>query len=107
MCAQIVADCAARAKGADKQALREGSEKLEGALSEEDKYALAHDETLAHRLQQYRVPALATQADRELEVIVDPERAGFSAWYEMFPRSAGDGTAHGTFRDCVNRLPYI
>ncbi len=45
---------------------------------------------------------------RELEVVVDPERARFSAWYEMFPRSAvNDGRSHGTFADCEARLPYI
>ena len=34
----------------------------------------------------------ATRADRELEVVVDRERARFAAWYEMFPRSgAGRG----------------
>ncbi len=42
-----------------------------------------------------------------LEVVVDPVRARFSTWYEMFPRSArGDGT-HATFRDVVALLPYV
>jgi starch synthase (maltosyl-transferring) len=45
--------------------------------------------------------------ERVLEVVVDPARARFSSWYEMFPRSArGDGT-HGTFRDLAARLPYV
>jgi starch synthase (maltosyl-transferring) len=45
--------------------------------------------------------------EQVLEVVVDPLRARFSSWYEMFPRSArGDG-AHGTFRDLAARLPYI
>src|SRR3954466_10792287 len=35
--------------------------------------------------------------DRTLEVVVEPPRARFSAWYEMFPRSSrGDGQ-HGSF----------
>ncbi len=43
-----------------------------------------------------------------LEIQVDPERARSSAWYEMFPRSASPTPgAHGTFRDCVERLPYV
>jgi starch synthase (maltosyl-transferring) len=42
-----------------------------------------------------------------LEVLVDPVRARFSTWYEMFPRSArGDGR-HATFKDCVALLPYV
>src|SRR3954468_5781956 len=45
--------------------------------------------------------------DRTLEVVVEPPRARFSAWYEMFPRSSrGDGQ-HGSFRDCIKVLPYV
>jgi starch synthase (maltosyl-transferring) len=44
---------------------------------------------------------------RELQLLVDPERARFSAWYELFPRSAGEPGRHGTFRDVEKRLPYI
>ena len=49
-----------------------------------------------------------TVYDRELAVVVDREKAAFSTWYEMFPRSAsGDPHRHGTFKDCEARLPYI
>jgi starch synthase (maltosyl-transferring) len=44
---------------------------------------------------------------RELEVLVDPQRARFSAWYELFPRSAGEAGGHGTFREVEKRIPYI
>ncbi len=48
-----------------------------------------------------------TTYEKALEVIVDPVRARYSTWYEMFPRSArGDG-AHATFRDCIALLPYV
>jgi starch synthase (maltosyl-transferring) len=40
-------------------------------------------------------------------VWVDRERAAFSAWYEMFPRSAGEPGRHGTFRDVIARLPHV
>ncbi|HUG94027.1 MAG TPA: alpha-1,4-glucan--maltose-1-phosphate maltosyltransferase, partial [Planctomycetaceae bacterium] len=50
----------------------------------------------------------ATRFDRDLEVVVDRERARFSAWYEMFPRSAArEPGRHGTFRDVEARLPYV
>ncbi len=42
-----------------------------------------------------------------LEVQVDPVRARFSSWYEMFPRSSRDDGQHGTFRDCEKLLPYV
>jgi starch synthase (maltosyl-transferring) len=38
---------------------------------------------------------------RELRVVVDPLKAKFSTWYEMFPRSVG------TFKDCERALPEI
>ncbi len=40
-------------------------------------------------------------------VVVDPPRARFSSWYEMFPRSAGAPGKHGTLRDCARRVPYV
>lgn len=44
---------------------------------------------------------------RELQVLVEPAKARFSSWYELFPRSAGEGGKHGTFRDVERRLPHI
>jgi starch synthase (maltosyl-transferring) len=47
------------------------------------------------------------ESEPELEVVVDPVKARFSTWYEMFPRSVrGDGR-HGTFKDVVAHLPYV
>ena len=40
-------------------------------------------------------------------VWVDRERAAFSAWYELFPRSTGAPGRHGTFRDVIGRLDYV
>jgi starch synthase (maltosyl-transferring) len=60
---------------------------------------------------QARSPAPPAQRvvtyEKALEVVVDPPRARFSAWYEMFPRSArGDGR-HASFKDVIARLPYV
>ncbi|MGE0459298.1 MAG: 4-alpha-glucanotransferase, partial [Bauldia sp.] len=45
---------------------------------------------------------------RELDLIVDRPAARFSAWYELFPRSASqDATRHGTFDDVLRLLPYV
>jgi starch synthase (maltosyl-transferring) len=44
----------------------------------------------------------------EYRVLVEPARAEFSAWYEMFPRSASPDLARsGTLRDVEARLPYV
>jgi len=42
------------------------------------------------------------------EVVVDRPRAGFGAWYELFPRSlATQPGRHGTFADVERRLPEL
>jgi starch synthase (maltosyl-transferring) len=40
-------------------------------------------------------------------VFVDCERARFSAWYELFPRSLGDPRDHGTLGDVGDQLDRI
>jgi starch synthase (maltosyl-transferring) len=43
-----------------------------------------------------------------LVVSVEPERARFSTWYELFPRSCGPATKpHGTFADVEAELPRL
>jgi starch synthase (maltosyl-transferring) len=43
-----------------------------------------------------------------LRVGIDRERARFSSWYEMFPRSTStEPGRHGTLRDAASLLPYV
>ena len=62
-------------------------------------------------IRKYPDRTLETEYSTVLRVRVDRKRAGFSAWYELFPRSAGEPTrpsgTHGTFKDVMERLPYI
>src|SRR5206468_12771244 len=46
----------------------------------------------------------ATRAERELEVVVDRERARFAAWYEMFPRSGAAADRSATFPEAERGL---
>jgi starch synthase (maltosyl-transferring) len=67
---------------------------------------IALDERLFALAGRYADRSLAARASRPLRV--DPPRAGFSAWYEMFPRStASEPGRHGSFRDVALRLPYV
>ena len=51
---------------------------------------------------------LETRYERVLGVEVDRQKARFSTWYELFPRSQGpDVDTHGTFRDVEAKLPYL
>ncbi|MCC6531718.1 MAG: alpha-1,4-glucan--maltose-1-phosphate maltosyltransferase [Burkholderiales bacterium] len=43
----------------------------------------------------------------ELSVWAERERARYSTWYELFPRSAAGNARHGSFDDVIARLPYI
>src|SRR5258708_12587894 len=58
-------------------------------------------------MDRYADKRLAVTYPKELEVVVDTERARFSTWYELFPRSAGEAGKHGTFKDVERRLPEI
>jgi len=69
---------------------------------------LAIDPALTHFMDKYPEQRFVTELDRDLEIVVDPVRARFSSWYELFPRSTSPEPArHGTLRDCAKRLPYI
>ncbi|HTE31484.1 MAG TPA: alpha-1,4-glucan--maltose-1-phosphate maltosyltransferase [Chryseolinea sp.] len=48
-----------------------------------------------------------TQYEKQLKVVVEHKKANFSAWYELFPRSASLEGKHGTFRDAIKLLPRI
>jgi starch synthase (maltosyl-transferring) len=44
----------------------------------------------------------------EFVVVVEQEKALFSTWYELFPRSASlESGKHGNFKDCIRLLPRI
>ena len=52
--------------------------------------------------------ALASPYDKVLQLQIDRKLAGFSSWYEFFPRSWSEQPGrHGTFRDCMKLLPRI
>ncbi|HVT17651.1 MAG TPA: alpha-1,4-glucan--maltose-1-phosphate maltosyltransferase [Thermoanaerobaculia bacterium] len=81
---------------------------LEQAKDGTARLRLALDPELAQLMDRYPDRRHAGSFDRELAVVVDRERARFSAWYEMFPRSCSpEPGRHGTFRDCADRLAYV
>jgi hypothetical protein len=70
--------------------------------------AAALSEELARTMAAHPDRSRATRYDRVLSVLVEPVRARFGAWYEMFPRSAGtDPTRSATFDEAAARLPYV
>src|SRR5207248_7796850 len=96
-----------RATGEDADRLRHWAGKLHDP-GVENRPTLAQETELALLMARYPDRSQETVYDRELPMDVDRERARYSAWYELFPRScAAEPGAHGAFRDCEARLPYI
>lgn len=107
--AALVAAAAGRARGSARKTLSEAAERLgqaaEPALA---RARLALDPTLAALVTQALAPEDLTRHPVTFPVLVDRERAGFAAWYEMFPRSQGDRPGrHGTFADAGRRLTRL
>jgi starch synthase (maltosyl-transferring) len=108
--AGIIQEAAGRAKGNDGHRLKEFSEELRALAADEARAAveLATGPELSALAAKYVDRSRASTFDQELAVDVDRERARFSTWYEMFPRSCtNDPKRHGTFRDCMERLDYV
>jgi starch synthase (maltosyl-transferring) len=109
--AALIDDAAVRAAGGNAAILAEWSAQLRAAGADAAADAGAQK---AMALDAARAGIVARYADRShaatmaLELVADRKRAGFSSWYEMFPRSAGALPGHhGTFRDVETRLPYL
>ncbi|HET7418772.1 MAG TPA: alpha-1,4-glucan--maltose-1-phosphate maltosyltransferase, partial [Candidatus Dormibacteraeota bacterium] len=59
------------------------------------------DGEAAGLMRRYADRSLATVYPRELEVVVEPVKARYSTWYELFPRS------HGALKDVERVLPEV
>ncbi len=101
---------AARATGADAKTLAAAAAQLRSLADANHPYYAESpitDQLLA-LASRYPDPDLLTRYSAELPLWVDRERARFSAWYELFPRSCGaSAEKHGTLRDVIGRLPDI
>jgi len=59
-------------------------------------------------MERYPDRRFGVRYERELAVTVDRERARFSSWYELFPRSyAAEPGHHGTFAELEKHLPHV
>ncbi len=106
--ANLIEQASQRARGEDAATLLAWAEALRSRGEESEKVELALSERVANLMDRHADRAFATRYSRELRVVVDEERARFSAWYEMFPRSTSpEPGRHGTFRDAEARLEYV
>ncbi len=108
--AELVARAVDRASGTDARQLEQWATNLERASGEEgdERFSPALSPELADLVDRWPDRTTATRYPREVQILVERERARFSAWYEMFPRSASSEPGkHGTLKDCIARLPYV
>jgi starch synthase (maltosyl-transferring) len=106
--AGLIEAAAGRAQSEHAKLLLDWAKRVRRSTQDESQKTIALDTDLLQLVQLYPERELATQYDKHLTVVVDREKAGFSAWYELFPRScSSDPKRHGTLRDCEQRLPYI
>jgi starch synthase (maltosyl-transferring) len=81
---------------------------LRSDLAQAVRVAAARDPELARLMNSRPDRSAAATADRPLKVMVDPVRARFGAWYELFARSCtSDPERPGTLRDVERRLSEI
>jgi len=106
---ELLRSAADRANGEDRQELSYAAERLRELSGNPTAVVeFAQSGELAELTSRNRDFVQDTRYERELAVVVDPVRARFGAWYEMFPRSCTtDATRPGTFRDCAARLHYV
>jgi starch synthase (maltosyl-transferring) len=107
--ALIAEGMAERAHGTDAQRLREWAAAIVDTRRDmEARIALTQAESIRELVYLYPDPDIVRNWDSPLEVTVDRERARFSTWYELFPRSAAtEPGKHGTFADVEKLLPYV
>ena len=95
--------------GEARKALTHAAKTLQDAtLSASERQRVALSPELTAVMREHYTPNDLTTYDRELFLTVDRERAGFAAWYELFPRSQGEEPGvHGTFATAAKQLPRV
>jgi starch synthase (maltosyl-transferring) len=100
---------AQRARDSDNKLLADAAFDLNRlADSRADNYEFPLSQEILALAAQYPDLTFATRYSHELHLWVDRERARYSTWYELFPRSTSpDPSRHGTFADVKALVPSI
>jgi starch synthase (maltosyl-transferring) len=103
---RLVEQGAARASGPHRLTLEQFAAELREPGADAAQRAL--DPELQALMEQFAERRFPRVYEKELAVVVDRTKARCSAWYEIFPRSCAPAAgAHGTFKDCIDRVPYV
>jgi starch synthase (maltosyl-transferring) len=106
--ADLIERAAARATPEDTGVLQKWAQRLRENAGDDSGATIALDSELLDLIHHYPERDFATRYDKQLPIVVEREKARFSTWYELFPRSCSpEPGRHGTFRDCEEWLPYV
>jgi starch synthase (maltosyl-transferring) len=106
--ANLVEHLASLYKGADAKAINALAADLRNSSGKPESASVAFSAAFNRVMTEFPDKTFAAQYERTLHVTVDTARAGFSTWYEFFPRSWSKTSGkHGTFKDCEQLLPEI
>ncbi len=100
----LIRAAAERATGDDRRAISGYADRIAHAVTPAEAVALAGEAELGVLMARHIDWTEATWAERELEVVVDRERARFAAWYEFFPRSGVSVDRSATFKEAEAQL---
>ncbi|MEK6480484.1 alpha-1,4-glucan--maltose-1-phosphate maltosyltransferase [Catalinimonas sp. 4WD22] len=109
--AEMLENTAKKVKGESKHQLNEWAERLrkhdhQDFIDQAVELALSHEVT--ELMDKHYDRSDATTYPEKLKVEVERNKAIFSTWYELFPRSAAaEPGRHGNFHDVVKLLPEI
>lgn len=101
----------AAAQAADQlsgQTLKRFADELRSASGDEA-VTIANNPQLESLMLKYADRGRIREYDRILPLMVEPVKALYGSWYELFPRSLGtdETRKHGTFKNVISHLPYV
>ncbi len=106
--ARLIEAASGRASGDEHTELKKWTGRLRVEPSSDLGRTLIADERLGALMLKHADRSMSSVSEVTHRVTVDRERARFSSWYEVFPRSCSAVPGqHGTLRDVIEYLPYV
>jgi len=104
---EILKQAGKRARGKDANKIKQWAKMLGQSKRPKRAIEVALSEELEKLVNKYPDKSNAVEYSIVLPVSVSRRKALFSSWYELFPRSCGVESKHGTFADCEQLLPDL
>ncbi|GAB2791596.1 alpha-1,4-glucan--maltose-1-phosphate maltosyltransferase [Rhabdobacter roseus] len=104
----LVQEVLSLANPQDKPLLDQWIEAIKAVEDPAQAMPLVLSDALSRALNLVKQEALTTRSPSVYPLEIERKKAGFSAWYELFPRSAAaEPGKHGTFKDVKKLVPMV